>query len=179
LLAKDVKHGYALTIPLSKIHRLPGGLMAPLHIMKHNSIDQCGQSIGKYRMTHKKSYKWGAGTSVNSRVRNPEFLPCMFGGCLCRLINWAMATRLKHPGCKILATKIDYASAFRREHLNWSTAIQTCTQFPLLDLSFIALRLTFGGAPGPYEWGVISETVCDLANAIFLSDDWYPNTLHC
>ena len=178
LIAKDVKHGYALPIPLSEIHRLPGALMAPLNIMKQNSIDQYGQIIGKDRMTHDQSYKWGSGTSVNSRVRKPELLPCMFGGCLRRLINWAVAARLKHPGCKILATKIDYASAFRREHLNWSTAIQTCTQFPLLDLAFIALRLTFGGAPGPYEWGVMSETVCDLANAILLNNDWDPNNLH-
>jgi hypothetical protein len=71
LIAKDFKHGYALPIPLSEIHRLPGALMALLNITKKNSIDQYGQIIGKDRMTHDQCYKWGSGTSVKSRVRKP------------------------------------------------------------------------------------------------------------
>jgi hypothetical protein len=39
------------------------------------------------------------------------------------------------------------------------------------------LRLSFGGKPCPFEWGVISETICDLANAILLSNDWDPGEL--
>ncbi len=39
------------------------------------------------------------------------------------------------------------------------------------------LRLSFGGKPCPFEWGVISETMCDLANAILLSNDWDPGEL--
>jgi hypothetical protein len=39
------------------------------------------------------------------------------------------------------------------------------------------LWLSFGGKPCPFEWGVISETICDLANAILLSDDWDPSEL--
>jgi hypothetical protein len=39
------------------------------------------------------------------------------------------------------------------------------------------LRLTFGGAPCPPEWGSIAESICDLANAILLSDDWDPLSL--
>jgi hypothetical protein len=34
------------------------------------------------------------------------------------------------------------------------------------------LRLTFGGAPCPLEWGSITESICDLANAILLNDEW-------
>ena len=57
----------------------------------------------------------------------------------------------------------------------WSkTAIQTCTQLPDKSLAVVALRLAFGGAPGPYKWGVISETVCDLATVILYGDDWSP-----
>ena len=47
--------------------------------------------------------------------------------------------------------KIDYKSAYRQCHLNADTAIQTCTQLPEEDLAIVALHLTFGGAPGPYE----------------------------
>ncbi len=39
------------------------------------------------------------------------------------------------------------------------------------------LWLSFGGKPCPFEWGVISETICDLANAILLSNDWDPGKL--
>jgi hypothetical protein len=39
------------------------------------------------------------------------------------------------------------------------------------------LRLTFGGAPCPSEWGSIAKSICDLANAILLNDEWDPLSL--
>jgi len=39
------------------------------------------------------------------------------------------------------------------------------------------LRLTFGGALCPSEWGAIAESTCDLANAILLNDEWNPLSL--
>jgi len=39
------------------------------------------------------------------------------------------------------------------------------------------LRLTFGGAPCPSEWGSIAESICNLANAILLNDEWDPLSL--
>ena len=39
------------------------------------------------------------------------------------------------------------------------------------------LRLTFEGAPCPSEWGSIAESICNLANAILLSNDWDPLSL--
>ena len=42
----------------------------------------------------------------------------------------------------------------------------------------IALRATFGGSPNPKEWSIISESVCDLANAIMNDPDWDTNILH-
>jgi hypothetical protein len=102
----------------------------------------------------------------------------MFGACIKRIVNWAVAARKLYPHQKILSTKADYKSAYRRDHLSAETAIQTCTQLPDENLAIIALRLTFGGSPGPYEWGVISETICDLANEILQSDDWDPTKLY-
>jgi hypothetical protein len=32
------------------------------------------------------------------------------------------------------------------------------------------LRLSFGGKPCLYMWGVFFETICDLANAILFND---------
>ncbi len=39
------------------------------------------------------------------------------------------------------------------------------------------LRLSFGGKPCLYMWGIFSETICDLANAILFNDDWDPFNL--
>ena len=39
------------------------------------------------------------------------------------------------------------------------------------------LRLTFGGAPCPFKWNIISESIRNLANAILHDDTWDPTTL--
>ncbi len=128
-------------------------------------------------MTHNQSWAWQSGTSVNSRVDKEQLMSCYFGQTLKRIINWAVAARKKYPNTRILATKLDIKAAFRRCHLNASTAIQICTQLPELCLALMMLRLTFGGAPCPSEFGAISETICDLINAILQHDDWDPLTL--
>lgn len=177
LVEKDVTYGYSLVIPLSSVRLIPGALLAPMNIMHQNTIDENGRIILKDRLTHDQSYKWQSGTSVNSRVLLEELLPCRFGACIRRLVNYAVAARRQFPNCRILATKIDYKSAYRRCHLNWETAIQTMTQLPAEDLALISLRLTFGGAPGPFEWGVLSETICDLAHALLHDPVWNPDEL--
>ena len=82
LAEKDVIHGYGLVLPLEKLKRIPGTLLAPMNVMKQNSIDECGRIVEKDRLTHDQSYKWGSGTSVNSRVDKDLFLPCKFGAFL-------------------------------------------------------------------------------------------------
>jgi hypothetical protein len=57
------------------------------------------------------------------------------------------------------------------------TAIQTCTQLPTKGLALMMLRLTFGGAPCPAEWGSIAESICNLANKTLLRDEWEPLSL--
>ena len=81
------------------------------------------------------------------------------------------------PGEKNLFSKIDYKLAYRQCHLNANTSIKSCTQMLEEDLEIVALRLTFGGAPGPYEWGVISESICDLSIAIMQDAGWDPTLL--
>jgi hypothetical protein len=112
LIAKDVKYGYSLPVPLSSIQLIPGLVMAPMNIMEQNTIDKFGRIIQKDRLTHKKSWKWSSGTSINSRVQKELLQACQYGFCIRRLINWAIAVRRKYPGQQILATKIDYKSAY-------------------------------------------------------------------
>ena len=117
LVEKDVTLGYGVVIPLNKILRVPGLLLAPMKIMKQNTIDDHVRICSKYRLTHEQSYKWISETSVNSRVIKDSLLPCKFGACIKILANWAVAARILHPNRLILATKIDYKSAYHRCHL--------------------------------------------------------------
>jgi hypothetical protein len=180
LVSKDVKHGYAVAFPLSKAHLIPGILIAPMNIMHQNTIDESGRIIEKDRLTHDQSYMFSSGTSVNSRVRTDELLPCMYGACLRRILNWACAARAKYPGIGIYATKVDYKLAYRRCHANAATALQSCTRLAVKDeeeLLIIILRLTFGGKACPSEWSALAEPQCDLSNALLHDDEWDPATL--
>ncbi len=178
LINDDVIHGFALPLPLDRIARIQGILLTPLNIQAQNTINDTGRIVPKDRLTHDQSYKWSySGTSVNSRVDKGGLLPCVYGGAIRRLVNWAVAARNKYPTTRIYTTKIDFKAAYHRLHLHHQTAVQGCTQIPDLELGLLPLRFTFGGAPCPYEWGVISETICDLATAILHDNTWDPDNL--
>jgi hypothetical protein len=46
-------------------------------------------------------------------------------------VNWAVAARRKYLGQRILASKIDYKSAYRQRMLHFAMALKSSTQ--LLD----------------------------------------------
>jgi len=174
----DVKFGYTFPLPLGKIKRIPGICMAPLNIQPQWTINERGEIIKKDRLTHDQSFEWERSElSVNSRTDTSQLQQCKFGKCLLRLINWAVSARKKYPNRRIMAKKDDFKSAYRHLHLHSETALRATTQLPELELALISLRLTFGGAPGPYEWSVISETVCDLMTAVKHNDNWDPSML--
>jgi hypothetical protein len=77
-----------------------------------------------------------------------------------------------------MAKKDDFKSAYQRLHLHSETATKAVTQLPELELALMSLRLTFGGAPSPYKWSAISETICNLMTAIKHNDNWDPLMLH-
>ena len=177
MMNNDVIHGYSLVLPRSKIIDLEGALMAPMNIADQNTINERGEIVAKKRLTHNQSYKFVSGTSVNSRVIKDELQDCMYGSCLFRIIHEILNMRAKHPHKRVMLQKIDWKAAYRRSHLNWKTAIQTITQSEEMDLAFLSLRLTFGGAPNPNYWGEISESTTDLANALLRLEDWDPKKL--
>lgn len=177
LLQKDIEYGYSLTIPLEKVLKIEGALMSPLNVHEQWTIDEEGNVIPSKRLTHNQSKTFAAsGTSINSRVVKEFLQDCMYGHMLLRLVHYIVALRLKFQKKRILMQKTDYKSAYRRAHLNWKTAVQTITKVND-EIAQIALRATFGGAPNPNEWGIISESVCDLANTVMNDPEWDPNTL--
>jgi hypothetical protein len=139
LIAKDVKYGYSLPVPLSSVQSIPGVVMAHMNIMEQNTIDKFGRIIQKDRLTHDQSWKWSSGTSVNSRFQKELLQACRYGFCICSLINWAIAARRKYPGQQILATKIDYKSVYHQGILHFATVLQTAMQLPEDNLAIITL----------------------------------------
>jgi hypothetical protein len=112
LMSKDVHLGYCLPLPLTKAKKIPGILITPMNIQQQNTIDKFGRIIPKDRQTHDQSFKWSSGTSVNSRVKTEELFPCLFGACIKQIVNWAITSRRLFPDVPILASKIDFKSAF-------------------------------------------------------------------
>ncbi len=93
LVNNDVVQGFALPLPLDKIKKVPGVLLAPLNIQLQKTIYKRGKIIPKNRLTHNQSWEWQSETSVNSRVDTSKLMPCYFGLALKRIINWAVAAR--------------------------------------------------------------------------------------
>eukprot|EP00957_Ditylum_brightwellii_P202248 15329300-Ditylum_brightwellii.AAC.1 len=61
MVEKDIRHGYGLVIPLHKLDSIPGAILAPMNIMKQNTIDERGRIVEKDRLTHNQSYEWSSG----------------------------------------------------------------------------------------------------------------------
>jgi hypothetical protein len=137
-----------------------------------------GKTFDKDRLTHDQSYKWGSGTSVNSRIMKGFLMPCVYVTCLKRLINWTVTARRKYPNRQIMASKINFKSAFQRCNLSAATAIQCSTQLPAKDLTLLYLCLTFGVSPCLNKWGAFLEPICNLATAILHNDSWDQTKLH-
>jgi hypothetical protein len=112
LMLKDIHFGCCLPLPLAKTEKIPDILITPMNIQQWNTIDEFGRIIPKDRQTHDQSFKWSSGTSVNSRVKTEELLPCMFGACIKQIVNWVLTARQLFPNIPILASKINIKSAF-------------------------------------------------------------------
>jgi hypothetical protein len=82
LVNNDVVRGFTLPLPLDKIKKVPGVLLAPLNIQLQKTINDRGKIIPKNRLTHGQSWEWQSGTSVNSRVDTSKLMPCYFGSAL-------------------------------------------------------------------------------------------------
>ncbi len=124
LVNKDVILGYCLLISLDQVRRVKGTLMAPMNIIHQSTINKHRRIVEKDRLNHDQSYKWGLGTVVSSQVKKSELFLYMFGTCIRMIANWTVVTQRKYPNKRILASKINFKSAYQCCHLNHDTASQ-------------------------------------------------------
>ena len=146
MLKEEVSRGWQLPLPKEAAVELPGCEVAPLGVVEQWTIDEGGNRLPKLRLTHDQSFNptRGERRSVNDRVVTEELSPARFGRALMRLLHYICLLRRRFPGEKLLLTKVDCKSAYRRIHLQAATAMKACTVFA--GLLLVALRLTFGGA---------------------------------
>ena len=56
-LDDDIRHGFSLPIPLNQVRKLKNALLAPMHVIKQDTINERGEIIDKKRITHNQSKK--------------------------------------------------------------------------------------------------------------------------
>jgi len=140
----------------------PGAVVGPVGIVSQDSIDAFCHRLPKDRPIHDQLFSFGSSQSLNNRVIEDELTPCRYGFALLRFIHKIAALRSIYPAPRILLSKFDFKSAYRRVHFRAELALQSCiTTKGLggLDLALVSLRTTFGGSPCPSIFSEISETV--------------------
>lgn len=175
VISEDIERGFALPLPLEVLPRISRASLAPLGCHKQTTIDAIGETIPKYRLTHDQSFPGPSGKSVNLRVVKDLLPPVMYSFVLSRLIHYVVNVWRLLPNQKIFVCKVDLDAAYRCCSMSSTTGWESMTIFD--DLLLVPLRLTFGGAPCPNLWSVVSETITDVANCILHNPFWDFKTL--
>jgi hypothetical protein len=176
IIKEDVERGFALPLPVETLQHIPHASLAPLGCVKQLTLDAAGNKVIKHRMTHDQSFPGPSSLSVNLRVQQEKLPLIMYSFVLLRSIHYILDIRRCHPTKKIFICKFDIDAAYRHCSFSSKTAFKSLTIFS--GLLLVALRMTFGGAPCPSMWGVISETITDIGNAQLQNKFWDHSDLY-
>ena len=174
-LEKEISQGWMLVLPGDCTNEIPGLILNPMGVATHVGISETGKFVPKKRLTHDLSFPGAvSGLSVNSRVDVSKLEPCMFSHVFSRIIHYIVALRRTYPRTRIWIRKEDFKSAFRRIHLNASTAYQSAVKVTIREanLILISLRQPFGGAPCPSEFALLADLVTDTINDLLEDNEW-------
>ena len=177
---KEIMHGWMLPLPKEAATLLPFAEYCPTSIVEQMTIDDMGTFIEKRRPIHDQSFlPSSSASSMNSRVHNELLDECRYGHMLLRLVHYILWLREHHPTTRILLSKTNLDSAYRRAHTNEQAVAKSLTWFHHCGswMLLLCLRLTFGSTPRPSLFSVISESLTDLVNVILRCPDWDPATL--
>ncbi len=121
LITDDIK-GFALPLPIQLYKYLPNASIAPLGCHEQETINEAGDRIPKFRMTHNQSFPGLSGQSVNLTVEKDQAPPCMYSFVLSRVLHYIVDVCRHHPDKKIFLCKFNLDSAYRHCHLSGLTA---------------------------------------------------------
>ena len=87
-------------------------------------------------------------------------------------------TKVEGPDDSVITPNwlVDFSDAYHRMAHSAPAVAQSIIVSD--DIAYIALRLSFGGAPNLPSWCCFSEMVTDLSNEIPLCSNWDPSALH-
>jgi hypothetical protein len=176
LLLTNVTHGFNLPLELLLAHKIPSLVLSSMNIAPPQSINETGRIIKKDCLTHDHSFDFFPGSAINNRCALDLHEPCMLGHALSLIFHWKVHLRTCYPSQRLLITKTGWKAAYHRGHLAITTALQCATHVD--DLLLLPLRMTFGGAPCPSQWSILSHTGADLAMDIANHPAWNPLELH-
>jgi hypothetical protein len=171
-LQAEVSKGWQLPLPIFTLHKIDGLVVAPLGYVNQFGLDtDTGLRVAKGRTTHDQSFNHNTDRhlSVNDRLLSDSLSPCEYGFTLSCHIHRVVALRAAFPEAPILQMKLDFKSAYRRQHLHGDTAKQctvTTTGLEADPIGLLLLCQTFGGAAGPPCFSDISTIITDLGNAL-------------
>ena len=180
LMAPDVQFGWLLPLLPEHVPDIPNAVVAPMGVALQDTLAADGSIVPKERPTHDLSFPGRtSGTSINSRIIEDSLEPCNFGKAHRRILHYIVGCRLRHPQARIFIQKVDWKSAYRRQHLNGATCFSHLTQIVWAGVTFLAmaLRLPFGGKPCASEWSCISECVADITDNLLSCEEWDPKVL--
>ena len=176
LLFKEVLHGFSLPLPPRIVPLIRNAMVQPYGCAKQWTINESGNRIIKYRVTQDLSFSFTDDkNSVNARIDMQQYPEMIYGWCLLRILHFIASLRLSHSFTPILIAKYDFSDAYKRASHAATTAAQSIGIFA--GVAFLALRLTFGGAPNPPTWCLFSEMVVDLANEIACCTNYDPKEM--
>ena len=111
-------------------------------VATHIEIQSDGSFAPKPRVTHDLSFPDPHSEhSINSRVLEDTLHPCMFEHALLRIIHRIVYLRQLFPTTSMWIQKEDAKSAYRKVHLNASTAFKTAVQLTIDDIAYILIAL--------------------------------------
>ena len=177
---KELERGWMLPLPAEAANWIPFAEFCPTSMVEQMTIDDKGTFIEKRRPIHDQSFLQSfSNTSVNGRVHKEDLEHCQYGHMLLRLVHYVLLLRWHHPTTRILLSKTDLDSAYRRAHVNERAMAKSLTWFKCGGnwMLLLCLRLTFGSTPGPSLFSTISESLTDLINALLKCPDWDPAAL--
>jgi hypothetical protein len=77
LVSDNITHGFTLPLPIDSLHNIHEASLAPLGCHKQETINEFGDKIPKYRMTHDQSFPGHLGLTINLRVITAGLPPTM------------------------------------------------------------------------------------------------------
>ena len=174
--SKEVSYGWQVPILPSVIKTIKGACITPLGVSAQWTIDAFCNRIQKHRVIHDCSFPGPSGKSTNNRIHEDMLEDCLFGHALKRYLHGIHQMRFRYKKKRILQSKTDMDSAYRRLHAALKAAA-TCITI-IKDLAYLLLRLPFGSSPAPSEFSVVSDVLVDITTEIADDDTWDPSALH-